>query len=475
MEGSKLYSLLETRSIYELNRFKKFIESPYHNENKRNIAVYHHLLLIFKAKGRFPKMETVWKKAFPKEKFDQVRSRRIASDITLLLYKFFSIEWYNHSSGMQGLEGALLKTNHPMLGKHHTTVLKKMRSALEKGGWKNGEHHRYQYLLEYESHIHLNKTAVKGHSLENLAKADRHLDIYYLANKLRHHCDVLNYKTYLSLEIELGLMEQVYQSVNEKGLINEPVISIYWTVSKTLTESENAKHYFSLVGLLEEHHLIFPVQELRTLYVYATNYCISKINSGDKDFYRELFDLYFILLERKTIFNDEDELDERHYKNIITLGLRLKEFDKVENFIREYSNVLRPDIRENALTYNLAQLYYAKAEYDKAIEQLSFLDYKDVFYALGGRVLLLKTYYELEEHDPLENHIDSFRIYLRRNKLISGDVKKQYLNFLKYSKSLISLPYGKSKKWESLKSAIEANQNLVNRNWLMEKLENLKR
>ena len=58
------------------------------------------------------------------------------------------------------------------------------------------------------------------------------------------------------------------------------------------------------------------------------------------------------------------------YKNITTVGLQVKEYGWVENFIQKYTSYLPKDNRENALTYNLAKVYFSQKKYNQVIEQL---------------------------------------------------------------------------------------------------------
>ena len=80
------------------------------------------------------------------------------------------------------------------------------------------------------------------------------------------------------------------------------------------------------------------------------------------------------------------------YKNIINLGIGLKDYDGVEGFILTYSPKLQKSVKDNALTFNLAQLYYAKQEYDKVIaicRQLYINKMKD--YGSAWRILRLPS------------------------------------------------------------------------------------
>ena len=82
------------------------------------------------------------------------------------------------------------------------------------------------------------------------------------------------------------------------------------------------------------------------------------------------------------------------------------------------------------MNYNLVDLYYYKKELGKALEYLHKVEYSDVFYALNSKEMLLKIYYEMNEEEALHNLLASFRIYLKRNKLISDNIRLPYQNFI---------------------------------------------
>ena len=126
--------------------------------------------------------------------------------------------------------------------------------------------------------------------------------------------------------------------------------------------------------------------------------------------------------------------------------------------------------QENALTYNLAKVYFAQKKYVKVIEQLREVAYSTHIYALGGKQILLKTYYETDEFLPLDSLIHSFRAYLRRNRVISKDVREQYLNFLRFLKRLSYIDPYKKDKLEKIRSDIQECSAVAQKSWLLEKV-----
>ncbi|MGK0388642.1 MAG: hypothetical protein ACI94Y_001374 [Maribacter sp.] len=471
--NDKIISLLDFMSKYELNRFRKFLMSPYFNDSDDVLTFFEALdHLIRNDDISDVTRDLVWKRAFGKRKYIEQKYRRLGSDLTKLAYRFFSVEWHERD-GLSGQEGVLKKVNAASLGKHYKTALRNFRKDLDDYTFENSDFYYYKYVAEYESHMHLERISAKRSTLSNLQQADINLDIYYIINKLKHYCDALNYKTFLSIEIEVKLLSRLMEFIEGNNYLKIPAVHIYYNISKTLTNAEDSQFYFKLVELLEQHYLLFPKQELRTLYIYATNYCITQINLGNADFYRILYELYFTLLMRRTIFNQEDELDERHYKNIITLGIRVNDYQGVEGFILEFSPKLKKGVRENALTYNLAHLYYAQKKYEKVIEQLRYVEYNDVFYALGSKFMLLRTYYEQEEFMAFEARWDSFYIYLRRNKLISHEMKTQYMLLLRFIKKIYNTPNYNKEELLKIKDKLENTPQIINKNWLLEKLDEI--
>src|SRR5690606_12553717 len=125
-----------------------------------------------------------------------------------------------------------------------------------------------------------------------------------------------------------------------------------------------------------------------------------------------------------------------NYKNIVTLGIRLKEFDWTDRFIEKYKETLAPQFRQNAYTYNLASYYVGKKEYKSALKLLQKVEFVDVFYHLDAKAMMLRMYYELDDTEALESLMQTFKAYLNRNKLISNYQNEVYLNLIKYTQKV---------------------------------------
>jgi hypothetical protein len=83
----------------------------------------------------------------------------------------------------------------------------------------------------------------------------------------------------------------------------------------------------------------------------------------------------------------------------------------------------------------------------------------------------MKTYFELNEYQPLLSLKESFRILLRRKKLISEQNKTNYDNFARFTMKLFRINVSDRKALNRLKNEITNTGNIADKSWIMEKLQ----
>jgi tetratricopeptide (TPR) repeat protein len=237
--------------------------------------------------------------------------------------------------------------------------------------------------------------------------------------------------------------------------------------NNTITKSE--KHFQALKKLIQQHWKTIPPNEIRAIYLYAINYCIKRLNSGERHFIREGFELFRSGLENETLL-EEGILSSFTYKNITRLGMALSENKWVEQFLADYKKYLHPRERENTWRYNLAFFYFQQEKYKDAMQLLLRVEFKDVLNNLDARRMLLKSYFELGEYNALDSLLDSFSRYIHRQKEM-GYHRDNYLNLIRFVKKIIHSREEDKKIWKHLKEEIGATNRLAEREWLLEKLK----
>ena len=475
MLSDKLTSLLFTFNKSQLNSFKKYVSSPFFNENQDLINLFdiidHHISLS-KSNGAEKsnlKKEAVWEKLFLKKKYTDVLLRRLCSDLTKIAHSFLAYHQFKNTP-FQEQTYLLNAVNKPNLNKHFTGIVRQTRELQEKVGFRDDEFHYNTFLIEQNCHKHLESLKKKPENLENLENADYHLDCFYITKKLKNYCDFLGYKNILSVATQVKLFPSFLDLIKNSDYRKEASVNAYYLVTQMLQHPEDESFAKDLKQLLFEHSDKFSQNEIKQLYIHLKNYYITiKINAGLHEYYTNLFEIYKMQINQGNIL-DHDLITAQNYKNIISVGLNLQQFDWVEKFIQTYTDKLPKENQDNNLKYNLAKIYFYKEEYNEVIEQLQEVEYKTLIHSLGGKLMLLKTYYELQESMALDSLIDSFSIYLRRNRLISKGVKQQYMNVLRFTKKLSNIPEYDKNAIEKIKTQINNCKALAAKNWLLEKV-----
>jgi len=99
MLSNKLVSLLKSLSKIDLNRFDKYLKSPFFNENTEQITLFE----ILNRYLRHPdldsmelKKQEVWQKLFKTTPYNDITFRRICSDLTQNVLNYLSFKEYKN-------------------------------------------------------------------------------------------------------------------------------------------------------------------------------------------------------------------------------------------------------------------------------------------------------------------------------------------------------------------------------------------
>jgi tetratricopeptide (TPR) repeat protein len=213
---------------------------------------------------------------------------------------------------------------------------------------------------------------------------------------------------------------------------------------------------------------LFPQSECRDLLLLSINYCIRNLNQGKTQYSHEGLELYKLALDQGFLF-EKGEISRFTFRNAVAMGLKIGAFDWVENFILNTQNKLPKLHRDSMVSFNLARLAYEKKDYPQALEHLQKADYQDILLALAAKTLSLKIYYETQELRLLDAAIDSFKIFLRRKKVLAYH-RENYQNFLKFLERLIAVNFSNMAKKNALRAAIFAEETLTEKEWFLSKL-----
>lgn len=471
MQNNKLFNILTYLDKSEIVRCRKYIHSPYFNNSDSLSKLFDQFLNLVEKKADSIPKEKIWNKLYNDEDYDDVRFRKLCSDLLKLIEGFLAQQLYEENPIRQATYLIEAVARKKML-KLYNTAMKTARLLSDRQLFQPANHYFYEYQIErnyYEILSHQEKRVSKT-NVENIVN---NLDTFYLAEKLKYYCSVLSRQYQVSHEYKLLFIDEIITHLSKHDYQHVPSISVYYQILLTQTEGEDQKHYFKLKEYLKKFSHLFPIDEAYEIYTYALNYCIRMTNTGNKDFLNEYFIVYKELLEKSIINFSDEEHGPPHFKNIILASLRLGEYDWTEKFIHDYKDQLPNDQRDNAVTFNLAQLYFYKNDFNKVIRYLHQVEYEDLTYNLNSKVILMCTYYELDEIEPMYSLMESFRVYLQRNSKIASNRKQNYINFIKFIKKLTKLLPGDKKNITAFLEELSKTSGVVSSDWLRRKAEDL--
>jgi len=472
MQNNKVFSILQKFDKYEQNRLRKFVQSPYFNRNVRLEKLLEILLKDIKAEHSTISLNRseIWDKIDHKGIYNDVKLRKDFSDLLRLTEKFIAQEHYE-KDGLYETEFLLAGINKKKIDKLESGTIKSAARLLNRFPLKSSDFYYHKFALEKQVFL-LNQDVQAKSEKKNIERVSKNLDIFYISEKLRYYCYILGSKLVAVHEYDLKMMNHIIFQVESSEYKEIPVVAVYYQNYLTLSDGENEEHYYKLKSLLDEFALNFPKEEAFNLYSSTLNYCVGRINYGSGYFLQEYLDVIIDFLEKEIIFLN-DYLATGIFDNIVTTALRLEKFSWVEGFIQKYSSRLKSKHRENVVTFNTARLHWYRKDFDKVIKLLTEIEYDEIHYNLISKTMLLTTYYDTDENDPLYSLLESFRTFLNRHKEIPQHRRDLYLNLIRFTKKMVNIIPSDKKAIEKLRNEIEKTKSIANKSWLLEKLAEL--
>jgi hypothetical protein len=123
---------------------------------------------------------------------------------------------------------------------------------------------------------------------------------------------------------------------------------------------------------------------------------------------KKAFELYLYAI-KKSYFIENNEISRFTFTNIITLGIKLKEFKKSEKFMNTYAKYIDINYRQNTIDFNSAKLLYNKGQRDKALRILLTNELKDIIWNLNAKHLVMKILFEKRDLEVLSFQLIAFK------------------------------------------------------------------
>ena len=299
-------------------------------------------------------------------------------------------------------------------------------------------------------------------------EANDSLDKYFIIEKLKLVSATLMHGKVFKIKYNLGTYDYFDELLkNIWDDLDKNIQLLYFAIKMIANNDEKAyNHIKQNYQILEEN----KCDENKQIITMCINFCIQKINSGDRNWLTDIFNWYKIQIANDYIIEKGQYLSEATFKNIISTSLLLKEINWAKNFCFTYYKSLNPSFSLDHYNYNLARIYYETKSYQKVLELLSKSDPQDTLINISIKVLLIKTWYALDEYDILDSNLESFKIYLYRHKNM-GYHYTMNSNFIKILRLIIKGNYSSKATKNNFIQKIEQLAYITEKTWLLSLLK----
>lgn len=475
----KLIPLLKAFSKEEFKSFGDFVSSPYFNKERVLIDLYKILKQDypgFSSKG-FEK-ETIYELLFPGKKYNDSIFRNTFSKMLRLAEKFLYVNHLGNDNFHRRLfllEEFKIKKQEGLFVKHKAEADRFTESNLI----KNEDYFLKKYQLE-NLNDEFRKITKNFMVLTNKEEAGsfEYLSNSFLINILKANASIINSnKNFFGEQLNLILFDEIEcYLLKDPDLLASNLYLRYYYYSIKIFQENDDKYFFELRDIINNEMESLSIVDRKNILTTLTNYSYYRINNGELKFVDEQFKLYKLNIEKKLYKGDRDFLSHIFFMNVVTTGLDAGEFEWVEDFIKRYYDELKNEHRENMFNFSFSLFHLRKKNYDAAIEFASKVVSDDLSYKHQLKSFYLKIYYELNEDQPFYSHIDSYRHFVKNDKLLGEDSREYIMNYISFSKKLFDLKNIPDKdvfEIQSVKKEITLHKALINKLWLMKKINDL--
>jgi hypothetical protein len=467
LKENKLIGILETFSPGEMKGFGRFLNSGLVPVTEQMLNLNDYLSSLYPVFNETHlAKKTVFSHSFGSKRYDDKKLRYLITDLTRCCDSYVA---FISMQKQESLKQTILVRSYADRNceKAYNGIILQSRKNEEDDELRDASFYYSRFENEF---IQMEYTAVHNPRAEdsNISEVASYLDKFYIIKKLQLLCEIQNVKNVMSKEHKVLLFDEIMEHLKKNEYPEDPGIAIYYRILMTLTNPAEEKHFRHLQELLLKNERAFQQSELRDMYQYVLNYCIKMINTGNTDYQRIIFEVYKVILTNGILFVN-NRLSQWDFKNIVTISLRLGEFDWCHKFINIYKEKLASKERENAYHYNIAFWHFYKKEYSKTLNLLQKVNFTDLYYQLDSRVIIMKIYVEQSEDEALFYHLSAFRTFIDRSKLISDYQRTTYKNLIRYTSSMVRAA-GNIKKLEDLKKKIAENKQVADLQWLLKKV-----
>lgn len=473
MKNTKLIALFRSFSKTEMSRLKDYVSSSYYNKNKLVTQLYNILNGYYPAFDS-PKLEDeiIFRKMFPGEKYDYFKFKNITSDLFGLALEFLKLS-AAETNDIDN-EISLLNILHDRkLDNIYSQREKKVKQKLQNAEVKDEDNYLLQYQLERVNIAHY-KFEGAAYTFDSIQNEFESFLRYSLTGMLRLYSKMLHNKNHGNIHFDMKMFENVWDYVKDREFEDNPSVTVYKHII-ALELSKSIEDYKKLLEIKERYRNRIPDEEHYYILLVQNSFAAYMLKLGDEVFYRDRFSAFKEMFEFG--FMNAEYIIYPNFISAFTSACMADEFDWADKLMQEAQNGISPaDEKLNSVYYCRGFMAYRKKDFGKALQYFTKTKFRLYLMKVMVKSYTARIYYEQDHYEQTLSAADSFRHYLKSEKMMAEDQKSAHFEFLKYLSELTMLKIEGKKKinsdeLEMLKRRIKqmVSNPLGAKNWLIEK------
>lgn len=477
MKKTKLVSLLGTFSKQEILRLDDFVKSPFFNKNK-NVINLCEAVLPYWPDFESPKFteENFFRKIFPNENFDYFKIKNVISDLYALTAEFLkiSISQSRHLDSEINLLNAL---HDRRLDNIYSQREKKVKQQLRGAEVKDEDNYLRQYQLERVNIAHY-KFSGSSYSFSSIqTEFDSFLE-YSLTGLLRLYSKMLHNKNHGNINLDMKMFENVWSFARDLEFRDNPSCMVYkQIIALELSKDEN--EYRNLLKIKEMYCDNLPDEEMYYILLVQNSFAAYRLKLGDESYYTERFKAFREIIEHG--FMDTSYLIFPNVISAYTSACMANEYEWAEDFLKKAQSGISPkEEKLNTINYCKGYLAYRQKDFGRALQLFSKTNFKLYLMKVMVKSYSARIYYEQNLYEQTISAVDTFRHYLKTEKMMAEEQKNAHYEFLRNLTELARLKFEGINKVNKedlmiLKKQTEkmSSNPLGSKNWLKEKINEL--
>jgi len=255
---------------------------------------------------------------------------------------------------------------------------------------------------------------------------------------------------------------------------------VYLEIYLLFSQSEKA-NLKEILAFMTGHFEAKDKLSFKNAYTLLLNYQIGLYNHlGDTKSVQGLLAIYEWGLEHEIYYNGK-YISSAHYKNLVTLPLKLHKQELAYKYLHSLKEKLAPGETEEIFRYCQGFYYYQTHDFHKALKEWGKEKFSHPFNEINARIMSWQIHYERAE-DILVNDLEATDLlssliklipYVKKIQRISEEQRTPYINRLSLYKQLM-----KVKNLEDLEVLETSTRNttpLNNQEWIFDMIDRQKK